>query len=71
METEFDLYTAWLEVQMELEELERKFFEELKGIKDGDIRRGLYQAEATAGRPVGGIQEMAGGGASEGRARSI
>jgi hypothetical protein len=53
METEFDLYTAWLEVQMELEELERKFFEELKGMKNGNE---LLRGRAGQGNSDSGVE---------------
>ena len=64
METEFDLYIDWLEVQMELEELERKFFEELKGIRNADKSTVNQERVFGAGRSVGGLQGMAGGGAT-------
>jgi len=46
MDTEFDIMTAWLEVQVEWEELEKEWFNELRGIKDGD-RYGQTPQNAT------------------------
>ena len=36
MDTERDMYIAWLEVQMEIEELEKDFIRELRGMKNGE-----------------------------------
>ena len=36
MDTERDMYIAWLEVQMEIEKLEKDFIRELRGMKNGE-----------------------------------